>query len=54
MATEAGWDLGCAIACLLAAGALALGASYTWPILAGLVGVATVTLMLARWYARPA
>lgn len=54
MATEAGWDLGCALACLLAAGALALGASYTWPILAGLMGVATVTLMLARWYARPA
>ena len=54
MATEAGWDLGCAMACMLAAGALALGASYTWPILAGLVGVATVTVMLARWYARPA
>jgi MFS family permease len=52
MATEAGWDLGCMMACLLAAGALALGASYTWPILSGLVGVATVTVMLARWYAR--
>ena len=54
MATEAGWDLGCALACMLAAGALALGTSYTWPILAGLPGVATVTVMLARWYARPA
>ncbi len=54
MATEAGWDLGCALACMLAAGALALGTSYTWPILAGLAGVATVTVMLARWYARPA
>jgi len=53
MATEAGWDLGCTTACLLAAGALALGASYAWPILSGLVGVATVTLMLARWYADP-
>lgn len=53
MATEAGWDLGCALACMLAAGVLALGASYAWPILSGLVGVATVTLMLARWYARP-
>jgi hypothetical protein len=42
------------MACMLAASALALGASYTWPILAGLVGVATVTVMLARWYARPA
>ena len=54
MAPEAGWDLGCALACMLAAGALALGTSYTWPILAGLAGVATVTVMLARWYARPA
>ena len=52
MATEAGWDLGCALACMIAAGALALGASYAWPILTGLIGVATVTLMLARWYAR--
>jgi MFS family permease len=51
MATEAGWDIGCSLACLVAAGALALGASYAWPILTGLVGVATVTLMLARWYA---
>ena len=51
MATEAGWDLGCALACMIAAGALALGASYAWPILTGLIGVATVTLMLARWYA---
>jgi MFS family permease len=53
MATEAGWDLGCALACMLAAGALALGSSYTWPIVSGLAGVATVTLMLARWYAKP-
>ena len=52
MATEAGWDLGCALACMLAAGALALGVSYSWPILSGLVGVATVTLMLAHWYAK--
>ena len=53
MATEAGWDMGCALACLLAAGALALGASYTWPILAGLAGVATVMQMLAHWYRQP-
>ena len=51
MATEAGWDLGCAAACLIAAAALALGASFTWPILSGLAGVATVMLMLSRWYA---
>ncbi len=51
MATEAGWDLGCALACLLAATTLALGASFAWPILAGLAGVATVMLMLVRWYA---
>lgn len=54
MATEAGWDLGCTLACVLAAGALTLGAGWTWPILSGLVGVATVTIMLARWYAGPA
>jgi MFS family permease len=53
MATEAGWDMGCALACLLAAGALALGASYAWPILAGLAGVATVMQMLAHWYRQP-
>lgn len=52
MATEAGWDLGCAMACLIAAGALALGASYAWPILCGLIGIATVTVMLTRWYAK--
>lgn len=53
MATEAGWDLGCASVCLIAAAALALGATYAWPILMGLAGVMTVTIMLARWYARP-
>lgn len=52
MATEAGWDLGCTAAVLIAAAALALGASFTGPILAGLAGVALVTLNLARWYAR--
>lgn len=52
MATEAGWDLGCTTAVLIAATCLALGASFTGPILAGLGGVAMVTLMLARWYAR--
>ena len=51
MATEAGWDLGCALACMLAAAALALGASFAWPILSGLIGVAIVTMMLSRWYA---
>jgi hypothetical protein len=51
MATEAGWDMGAALACLIAAAALALGFSYTLPILVGLGGVATVMVMLRRWYA---
>jgi len=52
MATEAGWDMGAALACLIAAAALALGISYTLPILIGLGGVGTVVVMLRRWYAR--
>ncbi|EGD59600.1 hypothetical protein Y88_2644 [Novosphingobium nitrogenifigens DSM 19370] len=53
MATEASWDLGSALACVIAAGALAAGAGYALPILAGLGGVASVTAMLTRWYAVP-
>lgn len=52
MATEAGWDMGCALVCLIAAATLALGATFALPILTGLAGVATVTTMLTRWYAR--
>lgn len=52
MATEGGWDLGCAAACLIAAAMLAGGASFRLPILLGLIAIATMALMLDRWYAR--
>lgn len=52
MATEGGWDLGCSAACLIAAAALALDASFRLPILLGLAGIATIALMLRRWYAQ--
>ncbi len=52
MATEGGWDLGCAAACLIAAAMLAGGASFRLPILLGLVAIAVMALMLDRWYTR--
>lgn len=52
MTTEGGWDLGCAGACLATAAMLHGGSSFRVPILLGLVGVATIAAMLARWYAR--
>ena len=52
MATEGGWDLGCSAACLIAAAMLAGGASFRLPILLGLIAIATMALMLDRWYAR--
>lgn len=54
MATEGGWDMGCAGACLITAAMLAHGSSFRLPILLGLAGVATIATMLARWYAREA
>lgn len=54
MATEGGWDLGCASACLIAAAMLAGGASFRLPILLGLAAIAAMALMLGRWYARRA
>jgi hypothetical protein len=52
MATEGGWDLGCAAACLIAAAMLAGGASFRLPILLGLAAIAMMAWMLGRWYAR--
>ncbi|MEN9718339.1 MAG: hypothetical protein RIQ99_1217 [Pseudomonadota bacterium] len=52
MNTEGGWDLGCAGVCLTTAALLAGGFSFRLPILLGLVGIATIAAMLARWYAR--
>ncbi|WP_068074951.1 MFS transporter [Novosphingobium lentum] len=54
MATEGGWDLGCAGACLIAAAALQLGAGFRLPILLGLAAVSAITLMLRHWYAQAA
>ncbi|MEN9719114.1 MAG: hypothetical protein RIQ99_1992 [Pseudomonadota bacterium] len=52
MNTEGGWDLGCASVCLTTAALLAGGFTFRLPILLGLAGVATIAMMLARWYAR--
>ncbi|GEO00398.1 hypothetical protein NSE01_22300 [Novosphingobium sediminis] len=52
MATEGGWDLGCASACLISAALLASGASFRLPILLGLAAIAAMASMLNTWYAR--
>ncbi|WP_336894882.1 MFS transporter [Novosphingobium sp.] len=52
MASEGGWDLGCASASLTAAALLALGAGFRLPILLGLAAIAAMAWMLDRWYAR--
>lgn len=51
MATEGGWDLGCAAASLIAAALLAGGAGFRLPLLLGLGAIAAMALMLDRWYA---
>ena len=50
MATEGGWDLGCASACLISAAMLQSGASFRLPILIGLAGIAAMASMLDHWY----
>ncbi|KPF89398.1 hypothetical protein [Novosphingobium sp. AAP93] len=52
MATEGGWDLGCASACLVSAALLAAGFSFRLPILLGLAAIAAMASMLDRWYGR--
>jgi MFS family permease len=52
MATEGGWDLGCSTACLIAAAALASGASIRLPILLGLIAIVAMIRMLDGWYRR--
>jgi MFS family permease len=51
MASEGGWDLGCASASLIAAALLAIGAGFQLPILLGLAAIAAMAWMLDRWYA---
>ncbi len=52
MATEAGWDIGCATACLLAAAISALGVSLSVSVLLALPAIATGAFLLRRQYPR--
>ncbi|MCY1671095.1 MFS transporter [Novosphingobium sp. SL115] len=52
MATEGGWDLGCSVACLVAAVVLASGKGYSLPIAMGLLGTSAIALGLTHWYRR--
>lgn len=51
VATEAGWDLGCAGACLIGAVIVALGHTFVAPVLVGLAGVGMAFAVLWRRYA---
>lgn len=51
VATEGGWDLGCAGACLIGAALVAAGQSFAAPILLGLSGAVTAFVLLWRRYA---
>lgn len=51
VATEAGWDLGCAGACLVGAAMMALGHSFAAPMLVGLIGAVAAFALLWRNYA---
>ena len=53
LATEAGWDIGCGLGLVVAAGLCALGARLGPVILLGLPGIGAAGLMLWRYY-RPA
>lgn len=50
VATEAGWDVGCGVACLAGAALTAAGASYAAPILIGLSGATAALALLWRRY----
>jgi hypothetical protein len=52
MATEAGWDVGGVLACLSAAGLVALGAPLSFALLLGIPGVAAGAFLLRRQYPR--
>lgn len=51
VATEAGWDLGCAAACLAGAAMVAAGQTFAAPILVGLAGAVMGFVLLWRRYA---
>lgn len=50
MATEAGWDLGCALGCLISAALIASGVSLGLPIFLAVVGQAAAAIMLRKSY----
>jgi hypothetical protein len=52
IAAEGGWDIGCVAGSLVAAGAIALGASLAEAIPFGLVGALAQALLLRRYYLR--
>lgn len=54
IATEGGWDAGCSLGCLLAAGLLALGVNLAHAVLLGLLGVATALSYLRGHYRQEA
>ena len=49
IATEAGWDVGCASGCLVAAGVIHLGLSFSGPLLLALPAAAACWIMLTWW-----
>ncbi len=51
IATEAGWDIGCATACLIAAALTAAGVSFSAAILLALPALAAAALLLRRYFA---
>jgi DHA1 family inner membrane transport protein len=54
MATEGGWDVGCFLACLIAAALVAWGAPLAVPFMLALPAVAAAAILLRRYYvARP-
>lgn len=50
MATEAGWDIGCAAGCLTAAMLLSAGTSFAAPLLLALAGAGVAGTLLVRSY----
>jgi hypothetical protein len=51
MVTEAGWDLGCCCACLLAAGLATTGVSLSGSILFALPALLIAAILLRRYFA---
>jgi hypothetical protein len=47
---EAGWDIGCAAACLISAALAAMGVSFSATILLALPGLLLAALLLRRYF----